>query len=183
LGASPNGVKRTPRKQQIEQEELRNGGEDMSTTSISLTSSVPPFLLFNPVGLEMVSKPSATAPRPRRLRRRQTVGLVLNMAYGHASAPNRPSSLPRSTMAVLATRMVLKPSLGFTPLGFAPTGCRPAPTGFVVAQVRRLCLLTCGRMGCAHFIRPPPLGARLGRQRSGDVLIGSTNAWLADAYP
>jgi hypothetical protein len=24
---------------------------------------------------------------------------VLNMAYGHASAPNRPSSLPRSTMA------------------------------------------------------------------------------------
>src|SRR6187551_3784625 len=60
----------------------------------------------------MDSKPSATAPRPRRLRRRQTIGLVLNMAYGHASAPNRPPSLPRSTMAGLATRMALNPSLG-----------------------------------------------------------------------
>src|SRR5687768_7798726 len=27
------------------------------------------------------------------------IDLVLNMAYGHASAPNRPSSLSRSTMA------------------------------------------------------------------------------------
>jgi hypothetical protein len=56
----------------------------------------------------VASKPSATAPVPRRLWQRQTDHLVLNMAYGHASAPNGPSSLPRSTMLGLATRMVLK---------------------------------------------------------------------------
>jgi len=41
---------------------------------------------------------------------------------------------------------------------------RPAPTRLVVARVRRLRLLIRGRMGFAHFIRPPPLGHPLHRE-------------------
>ncbi|MBA3936360.1 MAG: hypothetical protein H0X38_02775 [Planctomycetes bacterium] len=61
--------------------------------------------------LEAVSEPSPTAPGSRRLRLRQTIHFVLNMAYDHASAQNGSSSLPRSTIARLATGMVLKPPL------------------------------------------------------------------------
>ena len=46
--------------------------------------------------LRVVSRTVSTAVGPRRLRRRQTNRLVLNMAYGHASAPNGPcSQVPR----------------------------------------------------------------------------------------
>ncbi len=47
--------------------------------------------------------------------------------------------------------------------GLCPHGLRPAPTDFVVARLRRLRLLSRGRMGCAHCIRPPPLGVRVER--------------------
>lgn len=48
---------------------------------------------------EVDSRIIPAAPGPRRLRRRQTISLVLTIAYGYDSAPNRPSSSPRSTMA------------------------------------------------------------------------------------
>ena len=65
--------------------------------------------------------------------------------------------------------------------GFAPTALRPAPTDFVVARLRRRSLLSRGRMGCAHFIRPPPLGVRAERG-SATFEISLTRARMGCAH-
>jgi hypothetical protein len=49
----------------------------------------------------------------------------------------------------------------------------PAPTGFVAAPVRRLRLLTGGRMGFAHVIRPPLLGARVVGRTCRELVVAS----------
>jgi len=59
-------------------------------------------------GYEVIPRPVPTAVGTRRLRRRQRISLVLTMAYGHASAPNRSASLPRSTIAALATEQAVE---------------------------------------------------------------------------
>ncbi len=57
-------------------------------------------------------------------------------------------------------QMALDPTQQLSAQGLRPYGPSGLPPGFVEARFRRQARRNRGRMGFAHFIRPPPLGAR-----------------------